>query len=45
MLNLGDEARPAPGEVLEAVSGADMLDGVGPAAPGMVPAHGVAVMR
>ncbi|MGO1686132.1 MAG: alpha-amylase family glycosyl hydrolase, partial [Brachybacterium sp.] len=45
VLNLGDEARPAPGEVLEAVSGADMLDGVGPAAPGMVPAHGVAVMR
>lgn len=45
VLNLGDEARPAPGEVLEAVSGADMLDGVGPAEPGDVPAHGAAVVR
>ena len=45
VLNLGDEERPAPGEVLEAVSGADMLDGVGPAAPGAVPAHGAAVVR
>ena len=45
VLNLGDEPRPAPGEVLEAVSGADMLDGVGPAAPGQVPAHGIAVVR
>ncbi|MGP9581498.1 alpha-amylase family glycosyl hydrolase [Brachybacterium sp. AOP35-5H-19] len=45
VLNLGDEDRPAPGEVLEVVSGADMLDGVGPAAPGVVPAHGIAVVR
>ncbi|MBB5832802.1 alpha-amylase family glycosyl hydrolase [Brachybacterium aquaticum] len=45
VLNLGDEARPAPGEILEVVSGADMLDGVGPAAPGEVPAHGIAVVR
>ncbi|MGP9537369.1 alpha-amylase family glycosyl hydrolase [Brachybacterium sp. AOP43-C2-M15] len=45
VLNLGDEDRPAPGEVLEAVSGADMLDGVGPAAGGTVPAHGIAVVR
>ena len=45
VLNLADEARPAPGEVLESVSGADMLDGVGPAAAGMVPAHGIAVVR
>ena len=45
VLNLGDEDRPAPGEVLEVVSGADMLDGVGPAAPGVVPAHGAAVVR
>ena len=44
-LNLGEEDRPAPGEVLEAVSGADMLDAVGPPAPGVVPAHGAAVMR
>jgi len=27
------------------VSGADMLDAVGPPAPGVVPAHGAAVMR
>ena len=45
VLNLGDEARPAPGEVLEAVSGADMIDGVGAAEPGTVPAHGAAVVR
>src|SRR5699024_191090 len=45
VLNLGDDPRPAPGEVLETVSGADMLDGVGPAAPGQVPAHGIAVVR
>ena len=45
VLNLGDEARPAPGEVLEAVSGADMLDGVGPSEAGLVPAHGIAVLR
>jgi glycosidase len=45
VLNLGDEDRPAPGEVLEAVSGADMLDAVGPATPGTVPAHGIAVVR
>ena len=45
VLNLGDEARPAPGEVLEAVSGADMLDAVGPAPDGTVPAHGIAVVR
>src|SRR5699024_9190233 len=44
-LNLGDEDRPAPGEVVEAVSGADMLDAIGPAAPGTVPAHGLAVVR
>ncbi|MEE1619684.1 alpha-amylase family glycosyl hydrolase [Brachybacterium sp. J153] len=45
VLNLGDEERPAPGSVLEAVSGADMLDGVGPAPDGTVPAHGAAVVR
>lgn len=45
VLNLGDEERPAPGEVIEVVSGASMLDVVAPAAPGMVPAHGVAVVR
>ncbi|MGO2038268.1 MAG: alpha-amylase family glycosyl hydrolase, partial [Brevibacterium sp.] len=45
VLNLGDEDRPAPGELVESVSGADMLDGVGPAAPGVVPAHGIAVVR
>lgn len=45
VLNLGDEARPAPGEVLDAVSGADMLDGVGPSEEGLVPAHGIAVLR
>ncbi|MGO1505771.1 MULTISPECIES: alpha-amylase family glycosyl hydrolase [Brachybacterium] len=45
VLNLGDEARPAPGEVLEAVSGADMLDGVGLSESGLVPAHGIAVLR
>ena len=44
-LNLGEEDRPAPGEILEAVSGADMLDAVGPPAPGVVPAHGIAVCR
>ncbi|HJC70807.1 MAG TPA: glycosidase, partial [Candidatus Brachybacterium intestinipullorum] len=45
VLNLGDEALPAPGAVLEAVSGADMLDAVGPAPDGTVPAHGIAVVR
>ncbi|APX33718.1 glycosidase [Brachybacterium sp. P6-10-X1] len=45
VLNLGEEDRPAPGQVLETVSGADMLDGVGRAADGMVPAHGIAVGR
>ncbi|MEE1650142.1 alpha-amylase family glycosyl hydrolase [Brachybacterium sp. J144] len=45
VLNLGDEDRPAPGNVLEAISGADMLDAVGPAAPRTVPAHGAAVVR
>ena len=45
VLNLGDEALPSPGAVLEAVSGADMLDAVGPAAEGTVPAHGIAVVR
>jgi glycosidase len=45
VLNLGEEALPAPGEVLEAVSGADMLDAVGPAPEGTVPAHGIAVVR
>ncbi|WP_114853228.1 alpha-amylase family glycosyl hydrolase [Brachybacterium sp. YJGR34] len=44
VLNLSDQARPAPGEVLEAVSGADLLDGVGPAQPGTVPAHGAALV-
>lgn len=44
-LNLTDDPRPAPSEVLDAVSGADMLDGTGPAGPGMVPAHGAAVVR
>ncbi|MGP5077675.1 alpha-amylase family glycosyl hydrolase [Brachybacterium alimentarium] len=45
VLNLGEEARPAPGEVIEALSGADLLDGVGPAARDVVPAHGIAVVR
>ena len=45
VLNLGEEALPAPGEVLEVVSGADMLDAVGPAPEGTVPAHGIAVVR
>lgn len=45
VLNLGEEGRPAPGEIVESVSGADMLDGVGPAAAGTVPAHGIAVVR
>jgi glycosidase len=45
VLNLGEEDRPAPGDVLEQVSGADMLDGVGPAQEGTVPAHGIAVVR
>ena len=45
VLNLADEDAPAPGEILEAVSGADMLDAVGAPAPGTVPAHGVAVVR
>lgn len=45
VLNLGEEGRPAPGEVLETVSGADMLDGVGPDAPGEVPPHGIVVVR
>ena len=45
VLNLGEEVLPAPGEVLEAVSGADMLDAVGPAPEGTVPAHGIAVVR
>ncbi|HIY22810.1 MAG TPA: DUF3459 domain-containing protein [Candidatus Brachybacterium merdigallinarum] len=44
-LNLSEEDRPAPGAVIEQVSGADMLDGVGPAPDGTVPAHGVAVVR
>ncbi|MGY5766509.1 alpha-amylase family glycosyl hydrolase [Brachybacterium sp. DNPG3] len=33
-----------PGTVLELLSGADMLDGVGAPADGAVPAHGVAVL-
>ncbi|MDO5663152.1 MAG: alpha-amylase family glycosyl hydrolase, partial [Brachybacterium sp.] len=44
VLNLDDEAHPAPGEVLDAVAGADMIDGVGPAEPGTIPAHGIAVI-
>ena len=45
VLNLADEDAPTPGEILEAVSGADMLDAVGAPSPGTVPAHGVAVVR
>ncbi|MFC7376176.1 MULTISPECIES: alpha-amylase family glycosyl hydrolase [unclassified Brachybacterium] len=45
VVNLGDADRPVQGEVLEVVSGADMLDAVGPPAPGVVPAHGIAVVR
>ncbi|UYG17493.1 alpha-amylase family glycosyl hydrolase [Brachybacterium huguangmaarense] len=45
VLNLSDEDRGAPGEVLEAVRGANMIDGVGGAGDGTVPAHGVAVVR
>ncbi|UEJ81194.1 glycosidase [Brachybacterium halotolerans subsp. kimchii] len=46
-LNLGDEPLDLPNdaEVLTQVSGADMLDAVGPAAPGTVPAHGAAAVR
>lgn len=45
VLNLGDAPRPAPGELLEAVDGAAMLDGVPAAGPGLVPAHGAALVR
>lgn len=45
VLNLGDEPRPAPGEILEAVDGAAMIDGVPSAGSGLVPAHGAAVLR
>jgi len=44
-LNLSDEDRPAPGEVLETVRGADMIDGVGGGDSEVVPAHGAAVVR
>ncbi|MCG7308922.1 alpha-amylase family glycosyl hydrolase [Brachybacterium sp. ACRRE] len=46
-LNLGDDPLDLPndGEVLAQVSGADMLDAVGPAAPDTVPPHGAAVAR
>lgn len=44
-INLADAPQEAGGEVIESLSGADMLDGVGPAAPGMIPAHGAAVLR
>ena len=44
-VNLAAEDRPVRGEIVEAVSGADMLDAIGPPAPGVVPAHGVAVLR
>jgi cyclomaltodextrinase len=46
-LNLGEEplALPGDGEVLTLVSGADMLDAVGPPTPGAVPPHGAAVVR
>lgn len=45
-INLGDDDRPAPaGEVLETVRGSAMLDGVGGPSDGVVPAHGVAVVR
>src|SRR5699024_4710706 len=40
-VNLSAEDRPVRG----AVSGADMLDAVGRPAPGVVPAHGLAVLR
>lgn len=45
VLNLGEEPRPAPGEILEVVDGAAMLDGVPAAGPGLVPAHGAALVR
>src|SRR5699024_9011028 len=44
-VNLSAEDRPVGAEILAAVSGADMLDAVGPPAPGVVPAHGLAVLR
>jgi cyclomaltodextrinase len=44
-VNLDDAPVPAPsGTVIEQVCGADVLDAVGPAAPDVVPAHGVAVV-
>lgn len=45
VLNLGDEDAPAPGEVVEALRGAAMIDGVEGASAGVVPAHGAAVVR
>jgi cyclomaltodextrinase len=46
-LNVGEDPIPLParGEVIEVVSGADMLDGVGPADDAAVPAHGAAILR
>ncbi|MFE5776478.1 alpha-amylase family glycosyl hydrolase [Brachybacterium sp. NPDC056505] len=46
-LNLSDDPLDLPthAEVLTQVSGADMLDAVGPAAPGIVPPHGTAIVR
>lgn len=44
-LNLGDEDAPAPGEVVEALRGSEIIDGVGIRPAGVVPAHGVAVAR
>jgi cyclomaltodextrinase len=45
-VNLEDAPVPVPaGALIEQVSGADVLDGVGPAGPDVVPAHGVAVLR
>ena len=45
LLNLSDQDLPAPGEVLEAVSGAAMLDAAPAPGPGVIPAHGAAVVR
>src|SRR5699024_5162086 len=44
-VNLSAEDRPVGGEILEAVSGADVLDAVGAPAPGVGAAHRLAVPR
>lgn len=44
-INLGEEDVATDREVLEAVSGADMVDGTQRVRPGTVPAHGIAVLR